>query len=69
MIVKCIISDKNIQKVSFLPVLINKEAQPVVITQKDKDFKEIMDYVGKISKEVGLDTELLAEGDEVVVHA
>ncbi len=68
MIVKCIISDKNIEKVSFLPVLINKQAQPIVITREDENFNEIMSYVAKISKDQGLDIELLAEGDEVVVR-
>ena len=67
MIVKCIISDKNIEKVSFLPVLINKQAQPVVITRQDENFGEIMSYVDRISKDQGLNVELLAEGDEVVV--
>ncbi len=67
MIVKVIISDKNIEKVSFLPALINKQAQPIVITQQDENFNEIMNYVDKISKDEELDVELSAEGDEVVV--
>ncbi|MFH1087605.1 MAG: CapA family protein [Chloroflexota bacterium] len=68
MIVKVAVSSKGIEKVSFLPVLINKEAQPVVMRQKDAAFGEIVEYLDRISKEAGLDASLSPEGDEVVVR-
>ncbi len=67
MIVKCIIADGSIARVSFMPVLINKQAQPVLINREDENFNEIMNFVTNISMEAGLKVKLHAEGDEVVV--
>ncbi len=67
MIVKCIISDRSIARVSFMPVLINKQAQPVLINREDENFNEIMNFVTNISMEAGLNVKLHAEGDEVVI--
>ncbi len=67
MIVKCLISGKRIEKVSFLPVLINRYAQPAVVPRHDKEFGAIMDYVAGASKAVGYDTKLTAEGNEIGV--
>lgn len=67
MIVKAAISNRGIERVSFLPVLINKEAQPAVMRQKDDGFEEVVEYVDRISREAQIDTILLPEGDEVVV--
>lgn len=65
--VKCLISGKKIEKVSFLPAMIDKEARPRIISRKDKDFNEVVKYVTDISENAGLNGHFTVEGDEVVI--
>ncbi len=67
MIAKCLISGKKIERVSFLPCMINQEAQPEPLSRKDKRSDEVYQYVEWACKEVGMDTRFSREGDEVVV--
>ena len=69
MIAKCIVSDKKIEKVSYLPVMINKHAQPEVLLRSDERSSEIFDYMAWCCKDQGIDTNFSWEGDEVVVRA
>ncbi len=64
---KCIISDKKIEKVSFLPVLINKPNQPEVMHRKDKGFDEVSGYMKEITESQGLNAKYQVDGDEVVI--
>jgi poly-gamma-glutamate capsule biosynthesis protein CapA/YwtB (metallophosphatase superfamily) len=66
-IAKCIISDKKIEGISFLPVLFNKQAQPEVMRRQDKGFYEVLNYIDEISKDQGIETKFSVEGDEVVI--
>ncbi|MBI2859163.1 MAG: CapA family protein [Chloroflexi bacterium] len=66
MIVKCLISDRKIKKVSFLPVLINCKAQPVVLSRAH-EITESLRYMTEISTGQDLDTKLCIEGGEIVV--
>ncbi|MBI2909068.1 MAG: CapA family protein [Chloroflexi bacterium] len=68
MLVKCILSNKRIQKVSFLPAVINRQGQPEVLSRDNEGFHDVIDYVGQISKEAGLDTRLVVEGNEALVE-
>ncbi len=67
MIVKCTLNHKQVEKVSFLPVLINRQAQPEVIRHDDKNFGELVAYMEKITISQKLDTKYRVEGDEVVI--
>jgi poly-gamma-glutamate synthesis protein (capsule biosynthesis protein) len=67
MIVKCIISNKAIQAVSFLPVLINEKSQPQIIHRNESAFNEIFEYMKCISQSQKLDTKFNIDGDEIVV--
>ena len=69
MLVNCVISGKRIQKVSFLPALINKYAQPEILHGGDERFKDVVTYVESISKEQKLRATFTVEGDEVVVSS
>jgi len=66
-LVKCLISDKRIQGVSFLPVYINKKGQPEVLKAEDERCREVFDYMNWVCKEVGFDTRLSLEGGEVAI--
>ena len=67
MIVKCNIIDGKIKRASFLPVLINEKAQPHVVSRKDKNFQEFLDYIKDITESQDLKTKFSSEGDEIVV--
>ncbi len=67
MIAKCLISGKKIERVSFLPCMINKETQPEPLSRKDKRSDDVYQYAEWACKEVGMDTKFSREGDEVVV--
>jgi poly-gamma-glutamate capsule biosynthesis protein CapA/YwtB (metallophosphatase superfamily) len=66
-IVKCVISDGQLRRVSFLPTYINGQSQPEVLTSKDDHFGEVVKYVQEITRDQGLDTAYTIEGDEVTV--
>jgi poly-gamma-glutamate synthesis protein (capsule biosynthesis protein) len=67
MIVRCVISDKRIKKVSFLPVMINKQSQPEILDSGDGRFAEVVSYVETITQEAGLGVTFKANGGEVVI--
>ncbi len=66
-LVKCVISGKNIKKVSFLPTIINNKAEPEILTSEDERFAEIVKYMRDITSDQGLDTIYTVEGNEVEV--
>ena len=65
---KCIISDKHIERVSFLPVMINERLQPEVCPRADERSSQVVEYIEKIGHDQGLDTRFSWEEDEVVIH-
>ncbi len=66
-IAKCVISNKRIEKVSYLPLWINKHAQPEVLTRSDKRGAEVFDYMQWCCQNQGLNAKFSWEGHEVVV--
>ena len=67
MIAKAVFSKKGVERVSFLPVLINKLAQPEALKQTDERFHEVLRYTEWVSDQVAHTFKV--EGDEVVVTA
>jgi len=67
MIAKVIFSNKKIEKVSFLPCYINKNAEPEVMPRNDKRFDEVVDYMTKITKSQGLNAKYVVEGNEAII--
>jgi len=67
-IAKCIISNKVIKSVSFLPTYVNKQSQPEVLTSKDERYGEVVRYMEEITRDQGLDTKYIINGDEVIVY-
>ncbi len=67
-IAKCIVSSKKIEKVSYLPVMINPHAQPEILPRSDKRSSEVFDYMEWCCRDQELNTKLSWEGDEVVIH-
>jgi poly-gamma-glutamate synthesis protein (capsule biosynthesis protein) len=65
MMVRCVIKDKKIAKVSFVPGWINEVAEPRLLTHGEPEFREVVDYMDRWCQELG--TKLVVENDEVVV--
>ena len=67
MIVKILIKDKKIDRVSFLPCLTNKKNQCQVLDKNNSNFNSIVQYVEEITKEAGIQTQFKVEGNEVFI--
>jgi poly-gamma-glutamate capsule biosynthesis protein CapA/YwtB (metallophosphatase superfamily) len=68
LIVKCVVADKAIRKVSFIPVMINKQSQPVIQKADDPGFGEVISYLTEVSAHQKLNVRFVPEGDEVAVE-
>ena len=67
MILKCIISNKAITRLSYLPCLINDNMEPEILPRQDERSQEVFQYMVDISREAGLDTVFNWDGDEVLI--
>ena len=68
-ILKCLISGGKIERVSYLPVMMDmKMANPQIQGPDDQAGREIFRYMDEISHEAGLPTVYLWDGNEVVVQ-
>jgi len=67
LLLKCVVKGKKIIKVSFLPVLINKEGQPCLLAAEDQSCAKIQKTMEKLSGKLG--TKLAFTGAEGVVIA
>lgn len=66
-IVKCAISGKKIERVSYVPVLLEDDASPEALVHTDPRFQDVINYTEAITRAVGLDTKFSSEGDEVAI--
>ena len=66
-LVKCAIHNNKIQRVTFLPLWINSQNQPEVLSHTDKRRGEHFQYMQWLCGSQGLDTKLSQEDDEVEV--
>ncbi len=66
-IAKCVIDDKRISKVTYLPALINKKGQPEIL-KNDERGQKIYDYMKRISEDEELKVRFDWDGDEVLIR-
>ncbi|MBI4331124.1 MAG: CapA family protein [Chloroflexi bacterium] len=64
---KLLISGKKITRVSYVPVLANRQLQPEILRESDPRFTEAFQYMQWLCKDQQLDTKLTREGDEIVI--
>jgi poly-gamma-glutamate capsule biosynthesis protein CapA/YwtB (metallophosphatase superfamily) len=67
MLVKCTISGGKIERVSFLPTMINKKSQPEILASSDERFNDVLSYVKEITFSQGLPASFKVAGDEVII--
>ncbi|MBI4330954.1 MAG: CapA family protein [Chloroflexi bacterium] len=65
MMARCVASKQGIGKVSFLPGMVNRRAEPEFLSRTDPRFDEVLEYMLPWCRELG--TTLTGEGDEIVV--
>ncbi len=66
-VAKLAVEGGKIKRVSYLPLLVNKKAQPEFLKQ-DSRGQEVFDYMEKITKAAKLNATFSWDGDEIVVH-
>jgi poly-gamma-glutamate synthesis protein (capsule biosynthesis protein) len=67
MIVNFDIEEKEVKKISFLPVMANLEGQPEIFSTDSEEGKQVIDLQNELCK--GYNTKLTIEGEEVVLSA
>jgi poly-gamma-glutamate capsule biosynthesis protein CapA/YwtB (metallophosphatase superfamily) len=65
MVARLVIREGGIRESGFLPVFIDRDAVPRVVTARDPRFAEVLDYVRAVSAEAALNGNLAADGDIV----
>lgn len=66
-VAKCTVEGGKISRVSYLPLLINKQAQPEIL-KNDKRGQEVFAYMEKITTGANLNAKYKWDGDEVTVY-
>lgn len=66
-ILKCVISGHRIKRLSYIPVMLEDDANPEPMASRDPRAQDVINYVQDISRRVGLSTEFSLDGDEVVI--
>lgn len=66
LIAKARVSRAGVERVSFLPALIDRELRPEVMRAADPRFAELVQFMSWVSE--GFDTRFVPEGDEVLVR-
>ena len=67
MILKIAISNKKVQKVSFIPVLINDKDQPVPVSPSDPKGQEVIRDLTNATQQVNMNGTFTVDGAEVVI--
>ena len=65
LIAKAVLSRDGVKRVSFLPVLIDKQLRPEVLRHGDPRFDDALRFMERVSE--GFDHQFAVEGDEVVI--
>src|SRR5258706_1850294 len=64
--VKCVVSEGKLKRLSILPIFINKQSQPRMVSAQDPEFEQVVQYLEKISEDQNLGRRFVRDGDEVV---
>jgi len=65
-LVKCIIEEKKIARISYIPCRVNRKGQPELLGN-DERARQVFEYMEKITRKAGLNARFEWDGDEVIV--
>lgn len=63
----CVISNKKIANVSFVPALINIKAQPKILSRGEQGFDDVLKYMVMITEQAGLNGRFKVEDNRVSI--
>jgi poly-gamma-glutamate capsule biosynthesis protein CapA/YwtB (metallophosphatase superfamily) len=66
-IARCTVAGGKIERVSYLPCLVNKKGQPAILTN-DGAGQQVFDYMVKITRDASLNARYKWDGDEILIH-
>jgi hypothetical protein len=66
-IAKCIVENKKITEIRYIPCIVNKKGQTEVV-KHDERGQKVFDYMEKITRGAGLNAKYSWVGDEVVIR-
>lgn len=67
MIVKALIEDGKIKRVSYIPCFVNKNSEPEIVKRNNPLAQEVYDYFEDISRSENLPVNFAWDGDDVVI--
>jgi poly-gamma-glutamate capsule biosynthesis protein CapA/YwtB (metallophosphatase superfamily) len=67
MIVKAVIEDGEIKRISYIPCFVNKDAEPEIVTRDNPRAQQVYDYFEDISHSENLPVSFAWDEDEVLV--
>jgi poly-gamma-glutamate synthesis protein (capsule biosynthesis protein) len=67
LMIKCVIAQKRIKRVAYLPVYISVGSEPEILKADDARFEDVVRYIDEITSDQGLCARFAHEGDEVVI--
>lgn len=62
------IAEKRIQQVGYLPVLLDEDSNPEVLSEDRREFEEIARYIESINDDQDIQTEFIREYNAVQIH-
>lgn len=65
--IKCNIVDNRIESVSFLPMRINRDWEPVPLSAEDRQFADVANYLERITRDQKMATRFKVAGNEIRV--
>jgi poly-gamma-glutamate synthesis protein (capsule biosynthesis protein) len=68
MLARCVLANQRIERVSFVPALINREAQPRPLKPDDAEFCGVVEYVKWCSDDQSFGTQFWVDDSEVVIR-
>ena len=68
LIIKCVIAEKRIKRISFLPVYLTVGSEPEILKSGDERFEDVARYIHEITSDQGINTSFALEDDEVVIE-
>jgi len=69
MIAKFTVDSKRINQVSYIPIIINQQNQPVPVSPSDIKGQEVTRYLEDVTREADLNATFRAVGNEVIIEA
>jgi poly-gamma-glutamate synthesis protein (capsule biosynthesis protein) len=65
MVAKIKFADDGQIEAGYLPAYVNDQAQPRLLRADEREFREVVDYVDKVTRAAGISTEFAVDGNEV----